>query len=1308
MVSALAGRLGSCLFLLMVLPHLAAAQSATESSVWDKRAIPLFRHLEFPRDLPSTAESFAQDKTGMIWIGTQDGLVRWDGYRSRVFRHDPRDPLSLPGNFVTGLTVGDDGALFIATSTGVIVRFDPVEEHFMPLPAVGTATGYITNAFITDGKQGLWVGNSGGLSHFNAQTGQWEAAALPSGDKVWSLLLAHDGILWVGTEQGLLRYNPATASFTPVVEVASKSASAVRALFQSSKGEIWFGQNDGAVGLINGDGTVKFIESIQKASPIKAITEFKPGVLSVASIADGISFVDMSTGRLIQSIHHDPGRPTSIGGGVIYSEFLDRSGGLWIGHERGADYLPPGTGAFLSLLPSDRDQAALSGRNIFTILARPDGNLLVGVDNRGEVLSPLNGRESGGFEIPGAVIRGLATTGSDQTWISTSQGLFLYEGGKTRQIPALANIPMVRLYADPTVLWIGTERRGLVRLDTASNNITFFVHDPQNPNSLSDNLVTAVVRDHKGQLWIATSHGLNRFENGQFTQFHHDPGDANSLPSDMVLSLLPDRQGRLWLATQGGGIAVLEETPKGVKIRRITSDDGLASDTAGKLVEDQQGQIWASTDTSLIRIDPTTFKTRRFGANDGLAISEFWAGSGDRAADGTLLFGGVGGLAVVHPNRIYEKEEAPPPIVATAAHIGGRAQSPLKPLILPPSDHNLQVEFAALDYARSEKITYAYRLMGFDKSWTDTDSDHRQATYTNLPPGHYVLQLRASASKGVWTNPPAQISVTVLPAWYQTWWFRLCLALAGFGAIVIFVRSRTALLRRRQKELEGQVAEQTAEIASLLHNSGEGFLSFGPTLIIDRQYSRACETFLGEIPAGKNAAALLFAENPRHVGFVTESVPTALGTPDPNKRELILSLLPKEIDRRGRRLKLHYAIIENGHLMVVLRDITTERRLTERVASEHRRLEMIVAAVTDGRDFFDAVSSYELFINSELPEMIDWETEPAAVARDIYRSIHTFKGIFNQFSFERTPSLLHQLEEQLDGLQRRGIEKISDVVALFDLEQLTNTLNQDLAIIRQALGEEFLSKGGHVTMPPVQAARIKQLASRWRRGETFDPDEPEIRDLLDEIERVGSVSLRAELSAYDQTIAQVARRMEKEVAPLALACEEDVWLDPDLYGPFLRSLIHVFRNCVAHGIEAPDARIEAGKDELGVISCDVEISQGNLLISIADDGCGVDIPALRRRVAQSGRIGSEKLDRLSDQEILDFIFHDNISTAAAADDWSGRGVGLAAVRQQVERLGGSITVHTERGHGTRFVFSLELERPSLRGAMTRLLREPGI
>ncbi len=1251
----------------------------------------------------------------MIWIGTQGGLVRWDGYRSRIFRNDPQDPLSLPDNYVTALTVDDEGTLFVATATGIIVRFDPLEENFRPLPAVTTATGTINSSFISAGKDGgLWVGNANGLSNFNPKTQHWEIAPLPTGTKVSSLVLARDGTMWVGTEQGLLRHSLNTTTFTPIEGTAGRFPSVIRVLFESANGDIWFGKNDGTVGRVNGAGEVATVDFFQGDSQVKGITEIKPGVMSIATSA-GLIFVDEVSGREIQSFRYDPGRPSGFGGTITSGEFLDRDGGLWVAHERGTDYLAPGTDAFLSLLPSDRDPTAFSGRNVAGVASRPDGTLWLGTDAGVEMVWPGNGPErptttqANRAKLLGTLSSSFAFTGPDQAWIGSVRGLYVREKGQIRQIAALGDTPIRSLFAEGNVLWIGTQLRGLVRLDIATNNFTYFSHDPSNPNSISDNWIYQVARDRKGRLWIPTMHGLDLFKDGRFTQFHHDPTDSSSLPNDSVHTLLVDREDRLWIGTQGGGVAILDEAQGGgVKFRAVQMAPEMRRNDVGKLIEDEQGQIWGSTNKGLIRIDPKSLTTRSFTATDGLAISAYWAGSGARAADGSLLFGGVGGLTIVHPNRLTEPDKRPPPIVITGAQFGGRHHSALTPLVLPPEDHNLEVDFAALDYARSEQISVAHKLSGFDKDWTVTDADHRQAIYTNLPPGHYTLLLQPSASKDFAAGAATQIDVTVVPTWNQTWWFKVCVALAALGCVVIFVRSRTALLRRRQKELEGQVVERTAEIASLLHNSGEGFLSFDQTLVIDRQYSRACETFLGEIPAGKNAAALLFAENPRHVAFVTESVPAALAASDNHKKELILSLLPKEIDRRGRRLRLHYTIIENGHLMVVLRDVTTERRLAERVESEHRRLEMIVAAVTDSRDFFDALSAYELFINFELPELPFSESDPALILKESYRAVHTFKGIFNQFSFEKTPALLHELEEQLDILQRAAQVTLADIAAAISPEMLMHGLKQDLTIIRQALGEEFLNKGGQVTMSPTQAARVRELASLWRSGEPFNPTDPKIRLLLDEVDRVGSVSLKAELAAYDQTIAQVARRMEKEVAPLIVTANDEVWLDPDRYGPFLRSLIHVFRNCVAHGIEPPDIRVERGKDEQGLITCSIERTGEDLRIAISDDGGGVDLDALRQRIKKSEKLPPDEIDALTDQEALDFIFRDNISTARLADAFSGRGVGLAAVRQEVERLGGSMSVETELGRGTSFIFWLKQSNLAISSPEWGLLRQSGL
>lgn len=1284
-------------------PIVGMADTGSQAAPWDAMATPFFRHLTIPRDLPNVVSAIAQDNSGMIWLGTQSGLVRWDGYRPKLFEHDPDNPNSLPANLVSGLLVDERGRLLVSTVEGVVASYDPATERFTSLPPTNTGTG-VYSAFAADGSGGLWMGNGNGLSHLAAGASVWTPVDVPSHSRVWSLVRAQDGTLWAGTDHGLLRKASGNTPFTPYSLKTAGDApplTNIRMLMQAGNGEIWFGTNDGRVGALGEEGQVKFAQMPASGNGILAIVESKPGLICVGTAGSGVAFINRADGKLLQHLSFDPLHPSGLGENFIYALFVDRSQELWVGHFHGADYAPAVGDAFRSLLPSDRDVTALRGSYVAAMEMMSDGNVLVGTEKGVDLFTSQSGRmpasnlpDAGLANLPASLVYGFASSSDGRTWVATSQGLFESAHGKITRFAQLGDTPVRTLLIDDQTLWIGTDRVGLAKLDLVTRALSFHQHDPADPTSISDNFVLSIVKDPHRGLWVGTQHGLNLFDGQRFHSFLHKQEDPESLPGDPAPTIIIDSQQRLWVGTHGGGLAVLKGEPSDdAHFIHIGRSTGLPSDNVGKLIEDRDGRIWASTDSGVAVIDPQSFQARAFGEADGISIGAYYTNSGGRAKDGTLLFGGLGGITVIHPERLADWDFHPN-VAVTAVRLGGRDVPAGTALTVPAQDHSLQVEFTSLDYSAPEKNHYAYRLAGFDPDWIQADADHRLAAYTNLPPGSYTLLLRGSNRNGIWTDPPLRLPVTVLPAWYQTIWFRLALLAAGVGVVFAIVRSRTAYLRRRQRELETQVAERTAEISSLLHNSGEGFLSFGADLTIDRQYSSASELFLGEVPAGKNAAALLFAENPKQAAFVTESVPAALTSSDPQKRDLILSLLPPEIDRRGRRLKARYTVIENNHLMVVLRDITTERRLAERVASEHRRLGLIVAAVTDSRDFFDAVTSFREFISAHVSEELPWHGTPAALLQEVYRQVHTFKGVFNQFSMEKTPAALHGLEERLDDL-RRSLDKITagEITGLLQSARLWETLNQDLAVVRKALGEHFLEKGGQVSMTPAQATEIKRLAAKWRKGEPVDLGQPEIKRILDEIEKVGAVSLKSELAGYDQTIAQVALRLGKEVAPLKVD-GEDLWLDPDIYGPFLRSLIHVFRNCVAHGIEAPEVRLERDKEEFGLIACSVKATRESFAIEIVDDGAGIDLDGLREDLRSKGRYPAEELAKLSDREIASHVFQDNISSARETDEWSGRGVGLAAVSREVERLGGTTAVESTMGSGTSFIFTLRLPEHS--------------
>ncbi|MBW7902775.1 MAG: hypothetical protein H3C26_14940 [Rhodocyclaceae bacterium] len=492
-------------------------------------------------------------------------------------------------------------------------------------------------------------------------------------------------------------------------------------------------------------------------------------------------------------------------------------------------------------------------------------------------------------------------------------------------------------------------------------------------------------------------------------------------------------------------------------------------------------------------------------------------------------------------------------------------------------------------------------------------------------------------------------------------------------------------LRTRQR-----AQRKTEQVISLLDNSGEGFLSFGRDLRVDSEYSRACETMLDTVPAGREIAGLLFGEASSEARLMREIIASALAVEDAEVRDSMLSLLPKEVGRGERLLAVEYRRIGREKFMVILSDITAQRHMADLLELEQSHLKMVVLAVSDNRNFFETVDGFREFLTAEAATAAENQGVPAAQQvtkiRRLYREIHTYKGLLAQFSFPATPALLHAIESSLGAyLERAASNAPAAERPGVDFAQLEKTFAADLRILSDALGEDFLIQGYSLILSETQAERLEHLSMRLLRGEQIDTGIAEVRRLLDEIIRLRKLRLTDALHGYDRLLQQVAQRQEKAVLPLQVEDGEEIWIDPQHWKGFLQSLVHVFRNAVIHGLEDPETRWERDKEEAGRVSCRVRRGAGHLHLTIADDGAGLDLDALRSKAAAQGLAGAAQLD---DAAAADLVFMDCISTQAAVTDLAGRGVGLAAVRQAVEALGGKVTVRSRAGAGTEFEFVL--------------------
>ncbi|MHB8151227.1 MAG: ATP-binding protein [Desulfobulbia bacterium] len=517
---------------------------------------------------------------------------------------------------------------------------------------------------------------------------------------------------------------------------------------------------------------------------------------------------------------------------------------------------------------------------------------------------------------------------------------------------------------------------------------------------------------------------------------------------------------------------------------------------------------------------------------------------------------------------------------------------------------------------------------------------------------------------------------------------QLIYILLAIATVVLLVTFLIATMYRRILITRRQLADKSDRLAGLLNNSGQGFLSFSPDLAVEPEYSRECLTFFGKEVAGESVAALLFPEDKEERDRFGANIERIVQTADEFQRDILLSLMPKELFLNDRYLDIAYRLLGAERLMLIITDITEQRRLEARVAEEQTRLRFIVAAATESAELFEVLDDYHKFRDCTLPRLLAApDEELAAGLAEIYRQVHTFKGLFGQLEFFHLPRCLHQYESALNRL-RRDLAKQQPDRGVLEKEQALadQALAQELAVLQETLGDAFFARRGHLSLTPEQTEMLERLADRLLLGGP-GLDSEETREMLRRIKRLRYVSLSELLSGHAKTAVRLAERLEKELAPVEVE-DNGVRVAPEIYGPFTKSLIHLFRNAVDHGLEGPEERLEQGKEEEGHLRCRTFMEDERIIVEIDDDGRGLDLEALRRKGVATGLFTPAQGAALDEAALRLLIFEDEFSTKEEVSELSGRGVGLAAVRMETERLGGRIEVDSTLGQGTRFRFIL--------------------
>ncbi len=480
------------------------------------------------------------------------------------------------------------------------------------------------------------------------------------------------------------------------------------------------------------------------------------------------------------------------------------------------------------------------------------------------------------------------------------------------------------------------------------------------------------------------------------------------------------------------------------------------------------------------------------------------------------------------------------------------------------------------------------------------------------------------------------------------------------------------------------IAEEGDKIKNLLDNAGQGFLSFTADLKVEGEYSAECRELFDSQIEGRPFPELIFADDTPQQQFLTSILQDIFTAPDNN--ELFLSLLPQETLLGGKNISIEYRPIAatesvDTKMMVILTDITETRMLENQMEEERNWLRMVVSAVTRRNEIARAIREYQLFCQQGLDQILNSNANIDAIIFEVFRMVHTFKGGFSQLDLVHVVKEIHTFESQLSDLRSRP-----EPMGLDEFKQLCADapmwcwMEPDLTILKEALGEDFLGQEEMLTIGVNKVNAIEQ-----QMLSTLSPIENQV--FLPKLRRLKAKPFKALLKDYGDYIERLAEELDKAIVPMEIT-GDDVLVNPDEFLDFTKSLVHVFRNIMDHGIETIEDRMELGKDECGLVSCDIGHEDNQITLRISDDGNGIDVESLRQKTIDIGLYDSSQANDLNDEQLIELIFTEQISSKDSVNELSGRGIGLSAVKQELTKCGGTVRVDTELGVGTSFYFCL--------------------
>ncbi|HEY8937707.1 MAG TPA: two-component regulator propeller domain-containing protein [Cyclobacteriaceae bacterium] len=830
-----------------------------------------FAHLDVNGGLShNQVHGFQKDKNGFLWIGTEAGLNRFDGYTVRKYFNDSQDSTSIRNNSIVSLFQLPEGHMGVLTIDGLSI-YDPISDSF-----INGSPSYLKimqlhpdsiRKVIKDDNDIFWfIPKTHGIilydekskAHTYFKNNPADTTSIVS-SPITCITQIRDGSYWIAHDDGTIEHAVLSDKRLKVIyrnyllKTDGRFSLSIN-IVADGDDDLWIYMLNDNRGIYFFDSKRKTIEHINKESSgvhlntniVSAVTVDNHGLIWVATDHGGINLINKKSKRVTIISHHDE-EPQSLAQNSITTLYRDKEGIIWIGtYKHGLSYYHENIIRFPLYQHYPLDLKGLPFGDVNRFVEDKKGNLWIGTNGGGLIyfdrqkntFKQFKNNPNDPSSLSSDVIVSLLIDDNDVLWIGTYYGgLNSFDGKKFKRFMPVPKDPssinsrsIWEIFEDSRHrLWIGTLDGGLELMDRKTNTFTHFRSGDE--NSVQSAYISSIIEDKKGNLWFGTGRGIDilMHETSRFVHYENEKKNSKSLSSNTILDLKESSDGRIWVATLTG-LNLFDTKTKTFTLFR--ESDGLPSNTVLTIQEDSQRNLWLGTANGLSKMtlskkgNQNKYVFQNFDEADGLQGKQFNENASLKTRSNELIFGGSNGFNIFRP-ELLSVNKNPPQIVLTDFQLFTKSVKPGEKIdgriilsksivssdevVLPANENVFTIEFAALNFLHPEKNDYEYKLEGFSTDWLTADSKSRKITFTNLNPGDYVFHVKAANNDGIWNEKGASLKITVLPPFWKT--------NIAFGVYVLFIIGALLITRKliQQREQMKFVIRQERQEALRMH-----------------------------------------------------------------------------------------------------------------------------------------------------------------------------------------------------------------------------------------------------------------------------------------------------------------------------------------------------------------------------------------------------------------------------------------------------------------------------------------------------------